>query len=143
MPAMLEPRVNGIVETALYVSDLQRSTRFYEGLFGLRVLLADDRLTALAVGDRNVLLLFAAGKSRQPSLAPQGGTIPPHDGAGQIHVGFAIAADDQEAWGKRLTEFGIDVESWVAGPRGGMSLYFRDPDGHLVELLTPGIWPTY
>ena len=27
--------------------------------------------------------------------------------------------------------------------RGGQSIYFRDPDGHLVELATPGIWAIY
>jgi catechol 2,3-dioxygenase-like lactoylglutathione lyase family enzyme len=31
----------------------------------------------------------------------------------------------------------------MAWPRGGTSLYFRDPDGHLVELATPGLWSIY
>jgi len=31
----------------------------------------------------------------------------------------------------------------VKWSRGGESLYFRDPDDHLVELATPGIWATY
>jgi catechol 2,3-dioxygenase-like lactoylglutathione lyase family enzyme len=135
--------VNGIVETALYVGDLGRSRRFYQGLFGFRVLLEDERLCALSVGDRQVLLLFVRGGSVRPGEAPQGGTIPPHDGGGRIHVGFAIAADEVEGWEGKLREFGVEVESRVRGPRGGMSLYFRDPDGHLVELLTPGVWVIY
>jgi catechol 2,3-dioxygenase-like lactoylglutathione lyase family enzyme len=137
------PSVNGVVETALYVSDLQRSSRFYQGLFGFRTLLEDERLRALHVAGGQVLLLFVRGGSTQPSQAPQGGTIPPHDGRGEIHVGFSIAEDEREAWERRLREFGIEVESRVWGPRGGMSIYFRDPDGHLVELLTPGIWAVY
>ena len=28
-------------------------------------------------------------------------------------------------------------------PRSGESIYFRDPDGHLLELATPGLWPGY
>ena len=76
------PSVNGIIETALYVSDLSRSARFYQELFGLRVLLSEERLCALAVGDRQVLLLFRQGASTQPQPAPQGGMIPPHDGGG-------------------------------------------------------------
>src|SRR3954451_12161792 len=113
------PSVNGIVETALYVGDLERSARFYQGLFGFRTLLADERLCALSVGDRQVLLLFVRGGSVPPSEAPQGGIIPPHDGGGRIHVGFAIAADEVEAWEAKLREFGVEVESRVRGPRGG------------------------
>ena len=137
------PSVNGVVETALYVSDLQRSTRFYQGLFGFRTLFEDGRLRALHVAGGQVLLLFVVGGSVEPKQAPQGGTIPPHDARGRIHVAFAIAEDEREAWEARLREFGIEVESRVWGPRGGMSIYFRDPDGHLVELLTPGIWAVY
>ena len=47
------------------------------------------------------------------------------------------------AWEARLTELRIAVESRVTWERGGVSLYFRDPDGRLVELATPGLWPSY
>ena len=137
------PTVNGVVETSLYVSDLQRAARFYQGLFGFRTLLAEDRLTALHVGGGQVLLLFLGGASNQPNSAPQGGTIPAHDAGGRIHLGLSIAADEVDAWEGRLREYGVEVESRVPGPRGGVSLYFRDPDGHLIELLTPGVWPVY
>ena len=72
-----------------------------------------------------------------------GGTIPPHDGQGPLHIGFAISADELAAWEDRLLERGIAVESRITWSRGGTSLYFRDPDGHLLELLTPGLWATY
>jgi catechol 2,3-dioxygenase-like lactoylglutathione lyase family enzyme len=137
------PTINAIVETALYVADLSRAARFYQELFGFPTLLVDDRLHALGVGERQVLLLFKRGGSTQPNPAPTGGLIPPHDGAGQIHVGFAIAANELEAWEARLEEYGVAIESKIKGPRGGTSVYFRDPDGHLVELLTPGIWRIY
>jgi catechol 2,3-dioxygenase-like lactoylglutathione lyase family enzyme len=137
------PSVNGVIETALYVSDLGRAAQFYQELFGFRTLLKDDRLCALSVADRHVLLLFLKGASDQPNPAPTGGIIPAHDGNGRIHIGFAISADELDAWARRLGEQGVAVESRITGPRGGTSLYFRDPDGHLVELLTPGIWPIY
>ena len=34
---------------------------------------------------------------------------------------------------------GIAIEGRTKWPRGGESIYFRDPDGHLVELATPGL----
>ena len=65
------PSVNGVVETALYVADLQRSSRFYQGLFGFRTLFEDDRLRALHVAGGQVLLLFLLGASTEPQQAPQ------------------------------------------------------------------------
>ena len=44
---------------------------------------------------------------------------------------------------RELGEQGVAIESKVEWPRGGASLYFRDPDGHLVELITPGCWEVY
>jgi catechol 2,3-dioxygenase-like lactoylglutathione lyase family enzyme len=137
------PTINAIVETALYVADLSRAARFYQELFGFATLLLDERLHALAVGERQVLLLFKCGASTQPNPAPTGGLIPPHGGSGQIHVAFAIAANELEAWEARLGEYGVAIESTIKGPLGGTSMYFRDPDDHLVELLTPGIWRVY
>ncbi len=72
-----------------------------------------------------------------------GGIIPPHNGSGELHLAFAIAAAELEAWERRLSEKAIAIESRVTWPGGGRSLYFRDPDRRLVELLTPGCWPIY
>jgi catechol 2,3-dioxygenase-like lactoylglutathione lyase family enzyme len=72
-----------------------------------------------------------------------GGVIPPHDASGRMHFAFSIAADQLAAWERRLADAGIAIESSVNWPAGGISLYFRDPDQHLVELATPGIWPNF
>ena len=145
------PHINGILETGLYVADVERSAQFYERLFGLKRMVGDDRFCALAVTPENsgghclgrgVLLLFKQGGTLQPIHLP-GGVIPPHDGSGQSHFAFAISAEDLEAWEKRLIDAGIAIESRVRWAPGGESLYFRDPDGHLAELATPGIWPIY
>ena len=140
---MTAPPVTGVLETALYVADLDRAAAFYAGLFGWRVLLDEPgRLRALDVAGRQVLLLFRAGASDRPNPVP-GGVVPPHDARGRLHVAFAIPADALDAWEARLAERGVAVEARVAAERGGTSLYFRDPDGHLVELATPGLWETY
>jgi catechol 2,3-dioxygenase-like lactoylglutathione lyase family enzyme len=130
------PSVNGILETALYVDDPQRSARFYQSLFGFAPLVVADRLIALAVREGQVLLLF----KKRASLQLNPGA---HDGAGQLHLAFAIAADAMNSWRARLNECGIAIEEDRAWERGGHSLYFRDPDGHLIELGSPGIWANY
>jgi catechol 2,3-dioxygenase-like lactoylglutathione lyase family enzyme len=134
--------VNGVLETSLYVANLERSRTFYQTVFDLEVLAADDRFCALGVAGRQVLLLFRKGGSLTPSIVP-GGTIPPHDGAGHLHMAFAITASELAAWEARLGEMRIPIESRVAWPRGGHSLYLRDPDQHVIELATPGIWSIY
>ena len=133
------PPLTGILETALYVATLPRARAFYEGVIGLSPVFADDRMSAYPVGARNVLLLFLRGATAKPIALP-GGVIPPHDGAGALHFAFTIAAGDLAAWEARLAVAGVEVESRITWPRGNTSLSFRDPDGNLAELATPGLW---
>ena len=135
-------RVHGIIETALYVSDPPRAAAFYRRVFDLEVLLESDRLIALDVAGRSVLLLFKQGATVEPALL-SGGTIPSHGAAGPSHFAFAIAAEEVPAWRDHLQHEGVPIESEVTWPGSALSLYFRDPDGHLVELLTPGFWRNY
>ena len=135
------PQLNAIVETALYVDDMPRARSFYEAL-NLRLLRADERMCAFDVGGRSVLLLFTRGSTLK-TIAMPGGTIPPHDGHGPLHIALAIAAEDLPAWEAILFERNISIEGRAEWSRGGHSLYFRDPDGHLLELATPGLWETY
>jgi catechol 2,3-dioxygenase-like lactoylglutathione lyase family enzyme len=136
------PEVTGVVETCLYVDDLEHAADFYEDVFEFKRLSSDERFCALSVADRSVLLLFRKGATLA-SIPTPGGAIPPHDGAGQVHVAFSIPAAAEAEWRRRLAERGISVESTVDWPRGGRSLYFRDPDQHLLELITPGCWSIY
>jgi catechol 2,3-dioxygenase-like lactoylglutathione lyase family enzyme len=136
------PALNGVIETSLYVADLVRSREFYRRLFGLSVLVEDERFCALSVASRQVLLLFRKGGTPEPIPTP-GGVIPPHEGEGRLHLAFAIAGDELEGWDERLRQEGVAVESRTRWRAGGTSLYLRDPDGHLVELATPGVWAIY
>jgi catechol 2,3-dioxygenase-like lactoylglutathione lyase family enzyme len=136
------PELTGVVETSLYVDDLERAMRFYEDVFEFKRLIGDERFCALSVADRQVLLLFVKGGTLQAMPTP-GGSIPPHDGEGTLHLAFATPASAEAEWQSRLAKFGIPIESVVNWPRGGRSLYFRDPDQHLVELITPGCWSIY
>jgi catechol 2,3-dioxygenase-like lactoylglutathione lyase family enzyme len=134
------PALEGVLETVLYVDDFERARAFYEGLFGLASLYSDQRMCAYDVGGRSVLLLFRRGESLHTIKLP-GGVIPPHDGRGPHHIAFSITAGELADWEARLGAFGIEIEGRTRWPRGGISIYFRDPDGHLLELATPGLWP--
>jgi len=101
------PKLAGVIETALYVDDLDRARSFYEEVLGLAALTSDSRFLAFDVGGRSVLLLFRRGSTLEPLHLP-GGTIPPHDGSGPIHMAFAIAAAELAA-ARPLAENGYKV----------------------------------
>ncbi|HTW25986.1 MAG TPA: VOC family protein [Acetobacteraceae bacterium] len=134
------PRISHVLETSLYVGDLDRSAAFYGALFGFGEFMRDHRMAALEIPGGQVLLLFRRGASLQASPTP-GGDIPPHDGHGSLHLCFAIPAQALDPWEEFLAGHGVAVESRVVWPSGAVSLYFRDPDGHSLELATPGLWP--
>jgi catechol 2,3-dioxygenase-like lactoylglutathione lyase family enzyme len=132
----MHPNTEGILESSLYVSDVAHSGQFYEKIFGFQVI-SDfgERGCAMKAGNRQVLLLFKKGGSRETSS--------PHDGDGELHLAFAIAAAELARWEDWLEENGIAVEEKRTWEGGGQSLYFRDPDRHLLEVATPGVWSIY
>ena len=136
------PKIKRILETALYVDDLDASVRFYERVTGLNAISRGDRLVALDAGEGTVLLLFRRGATTGGASFP-GGRIPPHHGEGPVHFACAVAAEDLDLWRNHLAGNGVEIESEVTWDRGGKSIYFRDPDGHSVELATPGVWEIY
>ena len=139
---MSAPRIKGVIETCLHSDDLPRAVRFYQETLGLRLLESGERLCVFSVADKQVLLLFQRGGTLNPIETP-GGVIPPHDGSGDLHVAFAVSSEEFAGWEKHLAASGISIESKVRWPSGGQSLFFRDPDHHLVELGTPGLWEIY
>ena len=132
----MPPKTDGILESSLYVSDVPRSVRFYQETLGFTVIREfGERGCAMHAGPRQVLLLFKKGASRTISS--------PHDGDGELHLAFAIAATELAPWESWLQERGIAIEEKRTWEEGGHSLYFRDPDRHLIELVTPGTWSVY
>ena len=132
----MHPKTEGILESSLYVDDVAGSARFYERIFGFRVI-SDfgERGCAMQAGNRQVLLLFKKGGSREMQS--------PHDGDGELHLAFAIPAAELANWELWLAKNEIAVEEKCAWEMGGQSLYFRDPDRHLIEVATPGVWSIY
>jgi catechol 2,3-dioxygenase-like lactoylglutathione lyase family enzyme len=136
------PTITRLLETSLYVDQLDRAASFYERILGFERMQCDDRFCALNISGQQVLLLFVRGKATAPVSIP-GGIIPGHDGHGQMHLAFTMEAADEEAWKQRLSAANVVIESVVKWPLGGHSLYFRDPDQNLLELVTPGCWTIY
>ena len=136
------PTIGGILETAIYVDDMARAAAFYEDVLGLAPMLRGERLTAYDAGQSGVLLVFRRGTSRD-DIETKTGIIPGHHGEGPLHLAFKIEPDELDAWRSRLASNGTPVYSEMAWPAGGVSLYFHDPDGHVVELATPGLWANY
>jgi catechol 2,3-dioxygenase-like lactoylglutathione lyase family enzyme len=136
------PALTGIIESCLYIEDVDRAGDFYEKILGLRRIAGDNRFLAYSVADRDVLLLFKKGGATEPLEFP-GGIIPPHDGSGHNHLAFSVSAEELAAWERKLAEQNVAIESRVQWPAGGKSIYFRDPDENLLEIATPGLWSIY
>ena len=132
----MPPKTNGVLESSLYVSDLPRSVRFYQETFGFSVISEfGERGCAMQAGAHQVLLLFKKGASRAIQS--------PHDGDGELHLAFGIPSSELASWESWLQARRIPVEEKRTWELGGSSLYFRDPDRHLIELATPGTWSVY
>lgn len=127
--------VLAIIETALYVDDLDAAEDFYGSVLGLPVVGKEaGRHIFFRVGAAGVLLAFRAAATLQ------GDHLPPHGAAGPGHFALGIESASFDAWRDRLRGHGVLIEKEVAWPLGGRSLYFRDPAGNSVELVTPGVW---
>jgi catechol 2,3-dioxygenase-like lactoylglutathione lyase family enzyme len=137
------PKLDGILETCIHTEDMARAKAFYEGVLELQPIYSDNRLIAYAVAAHDVLLVFRKGATGETTVMPNGGVIPGHGGDGALHVAFAIGKDELPKWEQRLTQHGVAIEGAHTWTRGGRSIYFRDPDGHLLELATPGLWSVY
>ena len=126
--------IDRVLETILYVDDLDAAERFYGEVLGLELdSRKDGRFVFFKCGPA-MLLLF------EPGAAATGRTVPAHGAHGPGHACFAVAEDALPAWRSRLTAAGVAIEQEVTWPRGGRSFYFRDPAGNSLELATPRIW---
>src|SRR5262249_26712947 len=128
-------RIQAIIETAIYVDDLQATEDFYRAILGLPVIgKAPGRHVFFQAGEASVLLAFLT------EATLKGDQLPAHGATGPGHFALGIDAESFDAWRMRLRGHGVAIEKEVEWPRGGKSIYFRDPAGNSVELVTPGVW---
>jgi catechol 2,3-dioxygenase-like lactoylglutathione lyase family enzyme len=126
--------IETIVETGVYAADLAAAEMFYGNVLGLEVIARETgRHVFFRVGASSVLLVF------NPEATLKDAVLPPHGAQGTGHFAFGVR-DGLEAWKERLSAHGVAVEKEATWPLGGRSIYFRDPAGNVVEILTPGVW---
>jgi catechol 2,3-dioxygenase-like lactoylglutathione lyase family enzyme len=138
-PAAVPIALAGILETSLYADDLDLALSFYRDVLGLSLVgRAAGRHVFLRCG-RQMLLIFNPDATRAgPSAGPA--SAPAHGARGPGHVAFAASDTALDAWRARLAGLGVPIETEIAWPHGGRSLYFRDPAGNSLEITSPQIW---
>ncbi|MCB0180422.1 MAG: VOC family protein [Anaerolineae bacterium] len=128
-------KVDRILETCLYVDDLNAAEKFYRRILGVESFSrVNNRHVFFRCGE-SMLLLFNPLETAKSS-----GDVPTHGAHGPGHVAFAIAPDQIDLCRRQLQENGIAIETEITWPSGGRSIYFRDPAGNSVELATAQVW---
>jgi catechol-2,3-dioxygenase len=138
----MPPPITHVLETSLYAKDLVATVAFYKRVLGLSPMLETPRLVAFDAGRGSVLLIFQGG-STSSDIVTASGTVPGHDAAGRLHFALGIPTDSLAKWRAHLKANDVSIIGEMCWERGGVSLYFHDPDGHVAELATPGLWANY
>jgi catechol 2,3-dioxygenase-like lactoylglutathione lyase family enzyme len=132
-------RPKAILETALYVDDLDRAGQFYGSVLGLELISTmPERHIFFRCGE-GVLLLFVAAVTRDaiPGSLP----VPTHGASGQGHACFRASSEEMDQWIVHLGNHGVEIEADFLWPgSGARSIYFRDPSGNSLEFGEPKIW---
>ena len=131
---------SAILEAALYVTEVDAAEAFYGDVLGLPVLAkAEGRHVFFRCGD-GVVLLFNAEATRTPPAKGARFPVPPHGAAGPGHICFAATGEEIDQWTHKLRNAGVEIEADFEWPKGGRSIYFRDPSGNSIEFAEPRIW---
>lgn len=112
----------GLNHITFAVSDIQRSTEFYTQVLGARLLLRGEKTVYMDLAGIWLALNYEPGARAAATYT---------------HIAFSVTAADLDSFRRRLQERGIELrQDRSRNPQEGKSLYFRDPDGHLLELHT-------
>ena len=127
-------RVERVLETCLYVDDLELAEEFYTRVLGLATLSRLENRHVFFRCGTGVFLVFRTEESLKPNDVPTHGTL------GSGHVAFAVEQNQIAGWREHLLVHGVQIEKEIPWTDGGYSLYFRDPAGNSLELATPEVW---
>jgi lactoylglutathione lyase len=124
---------HSLFETHLDVHDLGRSIAFYRNVVGLEF--------AFRVPERHVAFFWIGGRGKS-MLGLWSGSSSPN--AAKLHIAFALDLDAVLASPSALRRHGVEpldfagrptTEPSVIGWMPAASVFFHDPDGHLLEYL--------
>ncbi len=123
-----------IKETSLYVKDLEATEKFYREVMQLPVITRMAGRHVFLRAGSSVLLCFLR------DVKIESAELPVHYGSGQMHIAFEADAVHYARWKERLQQYNIEIEHTARWPSGKESFYFRDPDGHLLEIAETLMW---
>ena len=130
-----EMSVRAVLETSLYVDDLEAAEKYYTEVLGMKTFNRGQGRHVFIRLEQSMLLLFRASETEVKR-----GEVPVHGARGAGHVAFRMEHSEIDNWRKRLISKGVNIETEVRWPNGGYSLYFRDPTGNSLELATADMW---
>ena len=140
MTQELEIKLRGVLETCLYVDDLDAAEAFYSKLPGLKLVAREEGRHIFYRCNRNMLLLFNPVHTANEQTDIDGNPIPLHGTSGAGHIAFSVDGENIDVWKELLVNNGIQIESEVTWPNEAVSLYFRDPAGNSLEIVSPSLW---
>jgi len=132
--------INGVLETCLYSENLNAAESFYTGVLGLKLVSAENGRHLFLKCGRGMLLIFNPEHTSREQTFVNGSPVPLHGSKGSGHLALSIDDDKHEDWESRLEKHGVEIESKVEWPNGCKSIYFRDPDGNSLEIVSEGLW---
>lgn len=130
----------GVIESCLYATDLEAEEAFFTRVLQLDVLLREEGRHVFFRCGAGVVLVFNPAHTSSELTTVNGSVVPLHGTTGAGHIAFRIEENDLAKWRAQLAHTGVTIESEVTWPNGGRSIYFRDPAGNSIELVTPRLW---
>jgi catechol 2,3-dioxygenase-like lactoylglutathione lyase family enzyme len=129
-----------IIETCIYSTDLNIMKDFYVNRLRLELVSEEEGRHVFLKAGKSMLLIFNPENTMVStnSIFPAHGAITPPS---SIHFALEIEHVDYEAARKVLIQNKIPIEKEMSWDNEGKSIYFRDPVGNLVEIVTKGQWP--
>ncbi|KAH8892385.1 putative glyoxalase family protein [Thozetella sp. PMI_491] len=141
----MPPKLGQIVESILYTSDTTKLAEWYKDVMGLKPFIELPAVVGFNLPNNTLLLLFDRARVTEDRVVP-GGMIPKHGspiGLGQ-HIAFACSGPEElKEWTDHFREKNVTILAETTWEKGGKSVYVKDWEGHVIEVMTTGVWEVY